>query len=125
MHVTRSPTASLCLGAFKKKSFTRSLYPTRYILWEIFWGGFLSLNVSQIFRRRSKTCLAPASGTMHNAGTYIPGRGEEGGTSFYMSSFYMSKECQTYAVNLSHLYYIYHSLSHNCIRIRLSEHSTR
>ena len=39
-HVTKSPTSNLCLGAFLKKSFTRSWYPTRYILWGNFLGRF-------------------------------------------------------------------------------------
>lgn len=45
VHVTKSPGLRLCLGAFLKKSFTRSWYPTLYISGKIFRCGFLNLEI--------------------------------------------------------------------------------
>ena len=40
VHVTKSPTSSLCLGGFSKKSFTLSINSTHVIIWDLFCGVF-------------------------------------------------------------------------------------
>ncbi len=96
MHVTKSPAPKLCFGAFLKKSFTRSLYPT-IVTSGNFTGGFFRTSISGKFLGVSKKGLTGLSGICQVTETYIPvggGWGVPPYASFKLHNQRLSNNCQ-------------------------------